>query len=70
MKKLCSVTLFYTDNTITVQMMLDTNSPDIENVIYDTFGDIAGKDLYDYEVVDIKKLEDMRKESNRSKGGA
>ena len=68
MKKLCNVTLFYIDNTITVKMMLDTDSPDIEDVIYDTFADIAGKDLYDYEIIDIKKLEDMSKESNKSKG--
>ena len=65
---LCQVTLFFirlsgdqknTTSTATVTMLLDLDSPDIEESIYEIFGDILHMDLYDYDVVDMQKLQNM-----------
>ena len=49
-------------------MMLDLQDPNIENIIYDTFGDIEGKELFDFEIVDIAKLQELNVKSNQNKG--
>ena len=67
-KTLCNVTLFFTDNTVSIKMMLDLQDPNIENIIYDTFGDIEGKELFDFEIVDIAKLQELNVKSNQNKG--
>ena len=65
MKTLCEVTLFFKrldinkTSTATVLMMLDLNSPEVENSIYEFFGNILHMELYDYEITDLKKLKSM-----------